>query len=51
MDNVVPYISGEEDKLETEPKKVLGTFSEGAYHDYEFKISATWYGFLNRLAV
>jgi len=27
-DNVIPYISGEEEKLESEPLKILGTFSE-----------------------
>jgi aspartate-semialdehyde dehydrogenase len=27
FDNVVPYIGGEEDKLETEPRKVLGKFN------------------------
>ena len=25
LDNVVPFISGEEDKLETEAQKILGT--------------------------
>ncbi|RKP08608.1 hypothetical protein THASP1DRAFT_15438 [Thamnocephalis sphaerospora] len=28
LDNVVPYIGGEEDKLETEPVKILGALSE-----------------------
>src|SRR5258708_27323308 len=27
LDNVVPYIGGEEDKVETEPRKILGTLS------------------------
>jgi aspartate-semialdehyde dehydrogenase len=27
IDNVVPFISGEEDKMETEPRKILGTFN------------------------
>lgn len=26
-DNVIPYIGGEEDKVETEPRKMLGTFA------------------------
>jgi aspartate-semialdehyde dehydrogenase len=30
MDNVVPYISGEEDKLETEARKILGGINESA---------------------
>ena len=27
IDNVVPFISGEEDKMETEPRKILGTYN------------------------
>ena len=30
LDNVVPFISGEEDKLETEAQKILGTVSKDA---------------------
>lgn len=30
MDNVVPFISGEEDKLETEARKILGTINNDA---------------------
>lgn len=29
MDNVIPYIGGEDGKLENEPKKMLGTFHQG----------------------
>ncbi len=29
FDNVVPYISGEEEKVETEPRKMLGTLNGG----------------------
>ncbi|HEX8230918.1 MAG TPA: aspartate-semialdehyde dehydrogenase [Chloroflexia bacterium] len=29
VDNIVPYIGGEEDKIETEPLKLLGTLTEG----------------------
>jgi len=36
LDNVIPYISGEEHKIETEPLKILGSPSEPA----SFKISA-----------
>ncbi len=41
LDNVVPYISGEEERLELEPAKVLGSFSGGAITPYPMKISAT----------
>lgn len=30
IDNVVPYISGEEDKIETEARKILGKLNTGA---------------------
>lgn len=30
IDNVIPYIGGEEDKLETEPLKILGTLKDDA---------------------
>lgn len=30
LDNVIPFISGEEEKLETEPLKILGALREGA---------------------
>src|SRR5258708_2878880 len=29
LDNVVPYVGGEEDKLETEPLKILGHLADG----------------------
>lgn len=34
IDNVIPYISGEEEKLETEPQKIMGRFGEDGitYH-------------------
>ena len=40
MDNVVPYIGGEDDKLENEPKKLLGAVSEGRLYPAEVKLSA-----------
>lgn len=40
MDNVVPYISGEEQKLETETLKILGKYSKGRVDYGSFKISA-----------
>lgn len=39
-DNVIPYISGEEPKVETEAQKILGTCSEGAIVPAEFAVSA-----------
>ena len=41
IDNVVPFISGEEDKMETEALKILGTFNKGAIQNADFKISAS----------
>lgn len=40
VDNVIPYIAGEEEKLETEPLKILGRLQNGQVHPAEFKISA-----------
>lgn len=47
LDNVVPYIGGEEDKVETEPQKMLGQFSADGIQDAPFVISAH----CNRVAV
>ncbi|KAI9879202.1 MAG: hypothetical protein M1830_009277 [Pleopsidium flavum] len=50
LDNVVPFISGEEDKLETEAQKILGSVNSDAtsFHDQSsLKISAA----CNRVAV
>jgi aspartate-semialdehyde dehydrogenase len=41
IDNVVPFISGEEDKMETEALKILGTFDKGVIQNADFKISAS----------
>lgn len=41
LDNVVPYIGGEEQKMETEPRKILGTYAAGAIVPQELAISAT----------
>ena len=38
--NVVPYIGGEEDKMATEPLKLLGTLSEGGVAPADIAISA-----------
>lgn len=40
IDNVIPLIKGEEEKIETEPHKILGHFKEGKIVPYPFKISA-----------
>ncbi len=40
-DNVIPYIAGEEEKLETEPLKILGKIEEGAIAlDHSITISS-----------
>lgn len=41
LDNVVPFISGEEDKMETEALKILGTLNRGAIENADFQISAS----------
>jgi aspartate-semialdehyde dehydrogenase len=47
-DNVIPYISGgEEEKIESEPQKVLGTFSGQGFSPAPFPISAS----VHRVAV
>ncbi|MGZ4808992.1 MAG: aspartate-semialdehyde dehydrogenase [Thermoanaerobaculia bacterium] len=40
LDNVIPYISGEEDKIETEPRKILGKWEGGRFVNAPFRISA-----------
>ena len=48
LDNVVPYISGEEEKMETEPRKILGKLGDGeVIFEDDIKISAQ----CNRVAV
>jgi len=39
-DNIIPYIAEEEDKLEKEPLKILGTLSETDVKPADFSISA-----------
>lgn len=39
-DNVIPFISGEEEKLETEPKKIFGKFNSNKIENLNMKISA-----------
>jgi aspartate-semialdehyde dehydrogenase len=40
LDNVVPFIGGEEEKLETEPAKILGKFYNDRIELADFRISA-----------
>ncbi|HEV7240626.1 MAG TPA: aspartate-semialdehyde dehydrogenase [Thermoanaerobaculia bacterium] len=41
LDNVIPYIGGgEEEKIETEPRKILGTWKNERFADAPMKISA-----------
>jgi aspartate-semialdehyde dehydrogenase len=40
VDNVLPYIAGEEPKVETESQKILGRLSEGAIEKADFTLSA-----------
>jgi aspartate-semialdehyde dehydrogenase len=47
-DNVIPYIGGgEEEKIESEPQKILGRFRDGAFRPADFPISAS----VHRVAV
>lgn len=40
IDNVIPYIGGEEPKVETEPQKMLGVLADGAVAPAPFVLSA-----------
>ncbi len=47
-DNVIPYIGGgEEEKLETEPRRILGAFRDGAFELARFPVSSS----VHRVAV
>jgi aspartate-semialdehyde dehydrogenase len=41
IDNVVPFISGEEEKMEAEALKILGNFNGKAVQNADFKLSAS----------
>src|SRR4029079_12492481 len=42
LGNVIPYIGGrEEEEIETETRKLLGTYEHGAIHHAPFVVSAT----------
>jgi aspartate-semialdehyde dehydrogenase len=47
IDNVIPYIGGEEPKLEAEPAKILGKLEGNAFSNAPFRLSAH----CNRVAV
>ncbi|QYO65232.1 aspartate-semialdehyde dehydrogenase [Leptolyngbya sp. 7M] len=40
VDNVLPYIAGEEPKVETEAQKILGTFRDNSIDKADFTVSA-----------
>ena len=40
VDNVIPYIAGEEPKVETEAQKILGTLKNGVIEKADFTVSA-----------
>lgn len=41
LDNIVPYIGNEDDKIENEPLKILGTAAEGMIRPADMRVSAT----------
>jgi aspartate-semialdehyde dehydrogenase len=41
LDNIIPYIPGEEEKVATETGKILGTLAEGGIRAAHFPVSAT----------
>lgn len=40
LDNVIPYIAGEESKIETEPLKIMGAYNEKGIIPYQMNVSA-----------
>lgn len=41
LDNVIPYVSGDEDKMETESLKMLGSFNDSGIDWLDTRVSAT----------
>lgn len=41
IDNVLPYISNEEDKMETEAQKILGSFDGAEFKHADFQVTAS----------
>ncbi|HKT38568.1 MAG TPA: aspartate-semialdehyde dehydrogenase, partial [Ktedonobacterales bacterium] len=40
IDNVIPFIAGEEEKIETETRKILGAWQDGSFVDAPIRLSA-----------
>lgn len=40
MDNIIPHIGGEDGKLESEPRKLCGTYKDGRVEPADFAVSA-----------
>jgi aspartate-semialdehyde dehydrogenase len=41
LGNVIPFIDGEEEKMESEPRKILGAYSKGKFQFAEFPVVAS----------
>ena len=41
LDNIIPYIPKEEEKVQIETKKILGKYDGGSIISSEFKVSCT----------
>jgi aspartate-semialdehyde dehydrogenase len=41
LGNIIPYIEGEEEKVEQEPRKILGSFTDGTFKPAEVVVDAT----------
>lgn len=41
LGNIIPYISGEEEKIESETRKILGSLGKGRIDDHPVRVSAT----------
>ncbi len=41
LDNIIPYVPGDENKMEIESRKMLGRFRDGAIDDLKMVVSAT----------
>lgn len=40
LDNIIPYIGGEDSKVESEPRKLCGTYADGEFKLADFVVSA-----------
>jgi aspartate-semialdehyde dehydrogenase len=47
VDNLIPFIKGEEEKMEHETQKMLGTWTDGSFHPADIPVSAS----CNRVSV